>query len=80
MPTDFNMRGLSGVEVARKTRAGRAYLPIILVSGFVDEEARRRAMAVGVNRILATGASAYELSRAVERLLESENFRDATSG
>ena len=39
--TDFNMRGLSGVDVAREARAIRAYRPIILVSRFVDEEARR---------------------------------------
>lgn len=74
------MRGLSGVKVARKARAVRAYVPIILVSGFVDEEARRRGMAVGVNRILFKGASADELSRSVARLLQPENFRDATPG
>ena len=39
--SDFNMRGLSGVDVAREARAIRAYRPIILVSRFVDEEARR---------------------------------------
>ena len=72
------MRGLSSVKVARKARAIRANLPIILVPGFVDEEARRRGMAVGVNRILFKGASADEPSRSVERLLQPENYRDAT--
>jgi CheY-like chemotaxis protein len=67
--TDFNMRGLSGVDVARAVRAIRANLPVVLMSGFVDEDTRDRAVAAGVSEVVLKGTSADEISRVVERLL-----------
>lgn len=45
--TDFNMPGLSGIDVARQACALRANLPVVIISGFIDEDLRTQARAAG---------------------------------
>ena len=51
--TDFNMPDGSGLELARELVALRPGLPIIVSSGFVDDDLQQRAIAAGATRILA---------------------------
>jgi len=41
--SDVVMPGISGIELARRLRAERAHLPIVLMSGFSDDNAALRA-------------------------------------
>ena len=41
--TDYNMPGMSGLDVAREVRAIRADLPVAVASGFIDEALRAQA-------------------------------------
>jgi CheY-like chemotaxis protein len=50
--TDYDMPGLSGLDVARQVRATRADLPVILRSGFINEELHAHADEVGVRALI----------------------------
>ncbi len=67
--TDFNMPGLSGLEVARKIRDARPDLPVIMVSGYVTDELRAQAEAAGVRELISKPPEVEELRDVVHRLL-----------
>jgi len=66
--TDFNMRGHSGLEVARAVTALRKELPVLLVSGFLSDDVRRAAAEAGVRGLLSKPFSVEELSALVDEL------------
>ncbi len=66
--TDYNMPGMSGLEVARALRETRADLPVALASGYITEELRAEAPAAGVVELIYKPNTADELCRAVARL------------
>jgi two-component system, cell cycle sensor histidine kinase and response regulator CckA len=47
---DYNMPDLSGLELARKVYSMRANLPVVLVSGYIDEEFRAEADGAGCRK------------------------------
>ena len=68
--TDFNMPGLSGLEVARAIRDARPNLPVIVISGYITDELRARAAEVGVRDLIAKPHEVEELRDTVHRLLK----------
>jgi CheY-like chemotaxis protein len=46
--TDIKMPGLSGIEVARRVRASRPWLPVVIVTGYGSAENQARAREIGV--------------------------------
>ena len=56
--TDYNMPGLSGLDVARLVREIRADLPVIVTSGFIDEELHGQADEAGVKALIPKPFSA----------------------
>ncbi len=46
--TDIKMPGMSGIEVARRIRASRPWLPVVIVTGFGSEENESQARELGV--------------------------------
>ena len=69
--TDFNMPGMSGLDVVRELRRIRADLPIALASGYITEELRAQAPAAGVSELVYKPNTADELCEAVARLAAS---------
>ena len=67
--TDFNMPGLSGLEVARTIRDARPDLPVIVVSGYVTDALRAQADAAGVRELISKPHEVEELRDAVQRLV-----------
>ena len=65
--TDYNMPGMSGLEVASALREIRADLPVVLASGYITEELRQRAPAAGVRELIYKPNSVDELCEAVAR-------------
>ncbi len=63
--TDFNMPGMTGIELARAIHSVRASMPIILASGYVDAEALDSAVQVGVRRVVHKPFSPSEIAAAV---------------
>ena len=50
--TDIKMPGLSGIEVARRVRASRPWLPVVIVTGYGSAENQARAKEIGVAAFL----------------------------
>jgi len=70
--TDLQMPGMSGWDVARKARAARPDLPVVLVTGWGEEidpaEARRR----GVAAVVGKPFQAQHILRIVSVLLQAD--------
>ena len=69
--TDFNMPGISGLEVARAVRDARPDLPVVVVSGYVTDALRAQAAAAGVRELISKPQEVEELRDVVQRLLAS---------
>jgi CheY-like chemotaxis protein len=50
--TDFNMPGRNGLEVTRALKALAPALPVVLTSGYIDDDLRARAAQLGVKHLL----------------------------
>jgi PAS domain S-box-containing protein len=70
--TDYNMPGMSGLDVAQALKAIRADLPVVLASGFITEELRAKAPACGVDAMIYKPDTADELCRAVARFANEQ--------
>jgi CheY-like chemotaxis protein len=69
--TDYNMPGMSGLDVARALRDIRADLPIALASGYITEALRAEAPAAGVRELIYKPNTVDELCEVVARLAGS---------
>jgi CheY-like chemotaxis protein len=67
--TDFNMPGMSGLEIARAMRDVRPDFPVIVVSGYITDELRVQAAAAGVRELLAKPHDLELLRDVIQRLL-----------
>jgi CheY-like chemotaxis protein len=77
--TDYNMPGLSGLEVARALREIRADLPVALASGYITEELRAEAPAAGVIELVYKPNTVDELCEVVARLANAQRRKDNPS-
>jgi signal transduction histidine kinase/ActR/RegA family two-component response regulator len=75
--TDYNMPGMSGLDVARSARAIRADLPIAIASGFIDETLRSQAESAGVHELIFKANEVEELCDAFERLAQTVETQPA---
>ncbi|MBY0268421.1 MAG: response regulator [Burkholderiales bacterium] len=67
--TDFNMPGMSGLEVARAVRAVQADLPVIVVSGYITEALRAEAAAAGVSELISKTHLMEEFRDTLQRVM-----------
>ena len=68
--TDYNMPGLSGLDVARAVRAIRFDLPVAVTSGFIDETLRAQAVDAGVRELIFKADSVEAFCEVVQRLAQ----------
>jgi CheY-like chemotaxis protein len=68
--TDFNMPGMSGLELGEALIALRPDLPIVLSSGYVSEELLRDAQRCGVREVIHKEDISDQLGPLLRRLLE----------
>ena len=66
--TDYNMPGMSGIEVARI----RPDLPVALISGYITDELRGKAEECGVRNLIYKPNTVEELCAAVRNLTSGE--------
>ena len=78
--TDYNMPGMSGLEVARALREIRADLPIVLASGNITEELRAQAPAAGVSELVFKPCTVKELCEALDRSSAQAQRRKTKTG
>jgi CheY-like chemotaxis protein len=67
--TDFNMPGMSGLDVAREVQSIRADLPVVIASGYIDDALRVKAEGAGVRDLIFKANVVEEFCDAVERAL-----------
>lgn len=70
--TDYNMPGMSGLDVAREIRSIRADLPVAVASGFVDEKLQAMSADAGVVEVIFKANVVEEFCDAVQRLVNRE--------
>lgn len=66
--TDFNMPGTSGLEIARAIRDALPDLPVIMVSGYINDALRTQAAAAGVRELIAKPQDREEFRDAVQNI------------
>ncbi|MCX7143649.1 MAG: PAS domain S-box protein [Proteobacteria bacterium] len=76
--TDYNMPGMSGLEVVRALREIRADLPIVMASGYITEELRVEAHAAGVSELVFKPNTIDDLCDAVERHAQVQSGKKKT--
>ncbi len=69
--TDYNMPGISGLEVANALKEIRADLPVALASGYITEELREKAPAAGVRELIYKPDTVEDFCRTVARLVNT---------
>lgn len=69
--TDFNMPGLSGLDVTSALKTIRPELAVVIVSGYVTEGLHSKAQALGVRAVLYKETSVRDFCSTVAQLLES---------
>jgi CheY-like chemotaxis protein len=74
--SDYIMPGMTGLDVAREVAAIRSDLPVLLFSGHIDEELRRKARELGVRELLGKLDAADELTEAIARLTATRPAAD----
>jgi PAS domain S-box-containing protein len=66
--TDYNMPGMSGLDVAREVNLLRADLPVAVVSGYVNDELQVQAATAGVREVILKANAVDDLSAVIARL------------
>ena len=69
--TDFNMPVMNGLEFAREILALRPDIPFAIASGYVSDELRAKAAALGVYEVIYKPDTVDDLVTEVKRLLTS---------
>ena len=69
--TDYNMPGMSGLDVAQALREIRSDLPVALASGYITEELRAQAPAAGVRELIYKPNTADDFCASVARLVNT---------
>jgi CheY-like chemotaxis protein len=77
--TDMNMPKLSGLDVTRALRARRTDLPVLLLSGNVEDEVRAQAAAIGVTQVIQKPWTNDVLAEVVHRLVRGGPRSHATN-
>lgn len=68
--TDVRMPGMNGLELQRRAKVESPKLPVILISGHLDDEVRSRALGEGAIAFLYKPFDGEELLRAIRMALE----------
>ena len=69
--TDYRMPGMDGLELARRVRAGRPHMPVILVTAFGGTGLEEQAARLGVDAFIHKPFRPAELAQAVAATLAS---------
>jgi CheY-like chemotaxis protein len=68
---DIKMKPLSGIEVLARIMASRPSLPVIILTGFVDDQIIERAQALGCRDFLIKPVRKEQLLAAISRVLDA---------
>ncbi len=64
---DMNMKGMSGLQLAKQLHAFRPELPVVLASGYVDDDLEKKAAEAGVSEVLYKPSTIEEYGLLIHR-------------
>ncbi len=67
--TDYNMPGMSGIDVARQVLALNPGLPVAVASGYISDELKAEALAAGVTEVVFKTDAVDAFCEVVARLV-----------
>lgn len=67
--TDYNMPGMSGIDVARAVRAISPQMPVAVASGYISDELQSEAVAAGVTEVVFKTDAVEAFCEIVARLV-----------
>ncbi len=67
--TDFNMPGLSGLDLARALADQQPQLPVLITSGYITDQLRSEASRIGVRQVLQKEHMVEQLGPQLQLLL-----------
>lgn len=70
--SDYQLQGYSGIDLLRQIKQTRADLPVIIISGYVDEALRTKATAEGASHVISKTSDLGQLCVELRRLLISD--------
>ena len=73
--SDYNMPGMSGLDVAKAVRSIRSDLPVVIFSGYVTDELRADALQAGVREVISKAITVDEMCQTIFQLLLTETAR-----
>lgn len=71
--TDFNMPGISGMEVAGEIRRVQSGIPIVLSSGYISDDLVQQARQQGIEHIIHKPNTIAELSAVLSSILNGKS-------
>lgn len=71
--TDIRMPGMDGIEVARRAKASKPWLPVVIVTGYGSDSNIAKAKAAGVTRVLHKPLSPDMIEASAHEALMSMN-------
>jgi PAS domain S-box-containing protein len=74
---DYNMPDMSGLEVARHVHAIRANLPVIVTSGYIDEDLRAQADSAGLRGLILKASAVENFCEAIAQLASATGTGEA---
>ena len=72
MLTDYNMPGMSGLDVAREVLALSPALPVAVASGYITDELQAEALAAGVREVVFKTDAVEAFCEVVARLVKPD--------
>ena len=69
--TDYNMPGMSGLDLALQVKAIRNDLPVVIASGYIDERLRTHAEAAGATAVIFKASGVAEFCDSVRQAVLS---------
>ena len=70
--SDYRLQGSSGIDLLRKIKTMSPNLPVIIISGYVDDALRANAMEAGAASVISKNSDLSELCVELRRLLAAE--------
>ena len=77
--TDYNMPGMSGLDVVSEVRRVNPVLPVAIISGYINADLQRFAADAGIKNLLHKPYSAPQLCAFVQQLADDRPERARTS-
>ena len=69
--SDYRLQGASGIDLLRQIKPIRPNLPVIIISGYVDEMLRSKALGEGASSVISKNSDLSELCVELRSLLDA---------